>query len=70
MPSDQANEREDDIPFEEQLRALDNVVRAGKVCPTRTYSCLCNPFLGSVSSTHVSAELAAQSLCYGSFFLV
>ena len=28
---DQANERGDDVPFEEQLRALDNVVRAGKV---------------------------------------
>jgi aryl-alcohol dehydrogenase-like predicted oxidoreductase len=28
---DQANEREDDVPFEEQLRALDNVIRAGKV---------------------------------------
>ena len=27
---DVANERED-IPFEEQLRALDNVVKAGKV---------------------------------------
>ena len=28
---DVANERDDDIPFEEQLKALDNVVRAGKV---------------------------------------
>lgn len=27
---DVANERED-IPFEEQLRALDNVIKAGKV---------------------------------------
>lgn len=32
---DVANERDDDIPFEEQLKALDNVVRAGKVRPQR-----------------------------------
>lgn len=32
QPYDQANEREGDIPFEEQLRGLEKVVKAGKVC--------------------------------------
>ncbi len=31
QPYDQANEREGDIPFEEQLRGLEKVVKAGKV---------------------------------------
>ncbi len=26
------NEREGDIPFEEQLRGLENVIKQGKVC--------------------------------------
>ena len=36
---DIANER-DDVPFEEQLQALDNVVKAGKVrvLPCKSYS--------------------------------
>ena len=34
---DVANERED-IPFEEQLRALDNVVKAGKVLAQGAYA--------------------------------
>ena len=29
---DVANERKEDIPFEEQLRGLEKVVKAGKVC--------------------------------------
>jgi hypothetical protein len=33
QPYDQANEREGDIPFEEQLRGLERVVKAGKVGP-------------------------------------
>lgn len=31
QPYDQANEREGDVPFEEQLRGLERVVKAGKV---------------------------------------
>jgi aryl-alcohol dehydrogenase-like predicted oxidoreductase len=35
---DIANEREDNIPFEEQLKALDAVIRAGKVCAWSPYA--------------------------------
>lgn len=31
-PYDAANEREGDIPFEEQLRGMERVIKAGKVC--------------------------------------
>ena len=38
---DQANEREGDIPFEEQLRGLERVVKQGKVCGVAVCSCGC-----------------------------
>ena len=37
---DPANERPDDTPFEEQLRGLEEVIKAGKVGRTGQRSCL------------------------------
>ena len=39
QPYDQANEREGDVPFEEQLRGLERVVKAGKVRPAAGCRC-------------------------------
>jgi hypothetical protein len=35
-PYDVAQERPDDVPFDEQLRGLERVVKAGKVGPPRS----------------------------------
>jgi len=51
-PYDIKNERDDDIPFEEQLRGIENVMKQGKVSAGPPHACKCL-FLAFFLSRHV-----------------